>query len=179
MTIAPNRQPAGSPDGGKFAPGAGGAEADVALIDPDTGLVPVPERAPNPEAQARIEALNAQSEAAAEALHAAQAAFVNSSLELSRALVENACPDATKVTWEWCGDGDLPGTLGTPTVTCPHVDPEWPECYEWDKAHGTEIADDFPILEEYDIRSYGPDHGIKGNSRGQYELDLTESVTAG
>lgn len=167
MTTTPNRTPAGSPDGGKFAPGAGGTEADSELTAP-------PQREVDPVAQARIDELMQKSDTAANELNAAQAKFVNSSLELSRALIQYACPDATKVTWEWCGDGDAPTTLGAPTVACPHVDPEWSESYEWDDVHGTEIADDLPILEEYDIRSYGPAHGIAGNSRGQYELDLTD-----
>lgn len=164
------RTPAGSPDGGKFATKPGGGEAETALAVDNTPPLPRTKfhdfADENTAHESRLSAVGDQ-------IREARKRYVEVSVDQARALAFAACPDATRVDWEWCGDTDAPTTLGTPSIACAHTeDDSFNDLYDWDETHHSNLSDLMSVMEEYDLRDYGPEYGVTENSRGEFSLNL-------
>lgn len=48
-------------------------------------------------------------------------------IRLTLSAVRAVCPDAERISWQWCGDGDAPDTLGAPEIRCPHQNTDGPD----------------------------------------------------
>jgi hypothetical protein len=125
-----------------------------------------------------IAALTAELEDAARRLHSCAAEYVRLSVGLTCALVNNACPVATAITWEWCGDGDAPSLMGTPVVDCPHRQDDWDLAADWDAFHHSELEDTAPIMNSNDLATYGEPLGIAPTDDDGFTLELSHNEPA-
>jgi len=148
------RTPAGSPQGGQFAPNPGGAEASLTL----SHGIPMRNLARNfaYRAHQRATAMNTL-----RIEHAQEA--VGDTANLAKTI----CTHTATISWEWCGDGDAPTTMGPPQVTCPHNQHTNPGESLYDFAQSHSITDPITLnnidevganLDQHDLRQVAQKH---------------------